>query len=82
MKENKPWYEKVGIWIGIIAGVCTILAFIFSVFTILSPNVASDNNEIDNSFNGERNNNIIINGVNNGDINIGTDTIAESSEFS
>lgn len=23
--NNKPWYEKVGIWIGIIAGICTIL---------------------------------------------------------
>lgn len=25
MKDDKPWYEKVGIWIGIIAGILTIL---------------------------------------------------------
>ena len=25
MKDNKPWYEKVGIWIGIISGVFAIL---------------------------------------------------------
>lgn len=27
MKDNKPWYEKVGIWIGIISGVFAILGF-------------------------------------------------------
>lgn len=28
MKDKKLWYEKVGIWIGIIAGICTILTYI------------------------------------------------------
>ncbi len=27
-KNYKPWYEKVSIWIGIVAGICTIAAFI------------------------------------------------------
>lgn len=88
MNNQKPWYEKISIWIGIFAGVCTILAFVFSLLSIPKLNTASindqveNNNEIDNSFNGDKNNNIVINGVNNGDINIGTDTIAESNEFS
>ena len=82
MKDNKPWYEKISIWVGIVAGICTILAFILSLLSIPKPNTTSVNDEIDNSFNGDKNNNIIINGVNNGDINIGTDTIVESSEFS
>lgn len=30
MKVNKPWYEKAGIWVGIIAGICAILGI--SVF--------------------------------------------------
>lgn len=30
MKDNKPRYEKIGIWIGIVAGICAILGI--SVF--------------------------------------------------
>lgn len=26
--DNKPWYEKIGIWVGIIAGICTIVTVI------------------------------------------------------
>ena len=29
-RDNKPWYEKLNIWIGIIAGICTILGISFS----------------------------------------------------
>ena len=33
MKEqnNKLWYDKVGVWVGIIAGICTIFAFIYNL---------------------------------------------------
>lgn len=31
MNNNKLWYEKINIWIGIIAGICTIIAFICSL---------------------------------------------------
>lgn len=31
MNNNKQWYEKINIWIGIIAGICTIIAFIYSL---------------------------------------------------
>ena len=91
--DNKPLYEKIYIWIGIIAGICTILALVFSLLTTSNAtsdnsNMGDNNNEIDNSFNGDKNNNIIINGDNNGDINIGTDIIqkyrapSEQDDFS
>lgn len=28
MKDNEPWYKKLGIWIGIVASICTILTYI------------------------------------------------------
>lgn len=34
MKDNKPWYEKIYIWIGIIAAICAILGI--SVFGNIS----------------------------------------------
>lgn len=47
-KSDKPWYEKVNIWIGIIAGVCTILAFICTLnqYASIDTIVISDDNEI------------------------------------
>lgn len=39
MNNDKPWYEKVGIWIGIIAGICTIFGFsIFGVINLIKGN--------------------------------------------
>lgn len=34
MKDNKPWYEKISIWVCIISGICGILGI--SVFGIIS----------------------------------------------
>ena len=47
-KTDKPWYEKIGIWVGIIAGVCTILTFFYSFNQLLNMNTSIDydNNEM------------------------------------
>lgn len=77
MKNNKLWYEKVSIWITIIAGICAILTFIFS-------NIISDNREINNSdktddgYTVNGSNNIVIYGSNNGDISINAETSSET----
>lgn len=47
--NNKPWYEKIGIWIGIIASICTILAFAYSLNSSHNTNsntTTSNDNEI------------------------------------
>ena len=51
MKDNKPWYEKVGIWITIVAGILAILGI--SVFDDKS--IFKDNKADDTSTNFENN---------------------------
>lgn len=53
MKDNKSWYEKIGIWVGIVAGICAILGFsVLGGKSIFKGNKADDtsinfeNNEI------------------------------------
>lgn len=73
MKDNKPWYEKIYIWIGIIAGICTILAFIITITknnTKESINTLEDNNNSQDNIQAIGNDNITINGNISGDINI------------
>lgn len=54
MKYNKHWYKKVGIWIGIVAGVCAILGIsIFGEKSLIKTNEtdsATENYE-DNKIN-------------------------------
>lgn len=40
MKDNKPWYEKISIWITIVAGICTILGL--SVIGIMKGDAKSE----------------------------------------
>ena len=53
MKDNKPWYEKVSIWITIIAGICAILGIsIFGDKSLFNNNtdetsIDFENNEIE-----------------------------------
>lgn len=47
MDSKKKWHEKVGIWVGIIAGVCTILGI-----NLFGNNSSGKNNE---SYNAEIN---------------------------
>lgn len=54
MKDNKPWYEKVSIWITIVAGLCAILGIsIFGDKSLFKDNKSADssidfeNNEIE-----------------------------------
>lgn len=67
MKDNKPLYEKVGIWIGIVAGIVTIAV---SAITII--NNLSNNKNDEQSINNFDKNTIT---ANNGDIiiNFGND---------
>lgn len=51
MKDNKPWYEKVGIWIGIVAGICAILG----ISVLGSKSIFKDNKADDTSINFENN---------------------------
>lgn len=78
MKDNKPWYEKIGVWIGIVASICTILAFVYSLLNTSSTSntnkAITDNIKMDNG-----NNSIIIHGDNNGDINLNIDTSLETT---
>ena len=88
MKNNKPWYEKIYIWIGIVAGIFAILGV--SVFDNISlskntkandeaVNYESDENEpnsIDLDIDGNKN--VIIAGDIGGDININKETLSES----
>lgn len=76
MKDNKPWYEKIYIWIGIIAGICTILAFIITLYTITnnntkeSINAMEDNNNMQDNIEVIGDGNKTFNGIFYGDINI------------
>lgn len=79
MKDNKPWYEKISIWITIIAGICTISAFIFTINNAAGENESGANN-IDNNINNvEGNDNIIINAPVGGDVNINTNKPSTSN---
>lgn len=49
MDNKKPWYEKIGIWIGIFAGVCGILTFIRTY--VIIPNKLNKSNEVVNTNN-------------------------------
>lgn len=51
MKNNKPWYERINIWITIIAGICTILGI--SIFGNIS--FVEDVNDRDSFINSENN---------------------------
>ena len=46
MNNNKPWYEKVGIWGGIIAGICTILGVSVFGSKFLIENSESDDESL------------------------------------
>lgn len=51
MKNNKPWNERISIWITIIAGICTILGI--SIFGNIS--FVEDDNDRDSFINSESN---------------------------
>lgn len=51
MENNKPWYERINIWITIIAGICTILGI--SIFGNIS--FVEDVNDRDSFINSENN---------------------------
>ena len=89
MKDNKPWYEKASIWITIVAGICTILAFIITLCTMRDNEIKAGMNLIENNSNMQDSvqingdDNITITGNVSGDVNI--NTISEtniSSEYS
>ena len=46
MKDNKPWYEKLGIWIGIVAGIFTILGISIFGDNFLAGDSVTNINEI------------------------------------
>lgn len=85
--NNKPWYEKIYIWIGIIAGIFAILGL--SVFDnkSLFKNSGINNEQIDHESDEkhgddidiEGNKNIIITGDVEGDVNINANAEAESN---
>ncbi len=84
MKDNKPWYEKIYIWIGIFAGICTVLAFIISLHndreTFVNKVNNSDNIQDNGNVNGD--DNITITGNVSGDININTNVSSVPTTFS
>lgn len=62
MKDNKPWYEKVGIWVTIIVGICGILGIsVFDDISLINNNnaknasvplsVPTKNTDVDNDQN-------------------------------
>lgn len=52
MEEHKPWYEKMGIWIAIIAGVFTILGFrVFDDISFIKGDVTAAVDSEDNEQN-------------------------------
>lgn len=83
MKDNKPWYEKVGIWVGIVAGICTVLVFIITLYTMTdtaaeaSINIIEDNSNIQDNVQANGDDNITITGNVSGDININTNKSPE-----
>lgn len=79
----KPWYEKVNIGFAIIASICTILTFILMFFLHKNTSAVDrdpTNNEVkkEHSFNIDGNNNIIIQGDNNGNINLDKEASSDS----
>ncbi len=76
MKDNKQWYEKISIWITIIAGICTILAFIITLCTTTNNSTEESTNIIEDDGNKQDNVQVIgngnktFNGTFYGDINI------------
>lgn len=49
MNSYKPWYEKISIWITIIAGICAIITFVYSISSTNDSNsdiIKNSNNEI------------------------------------
>ncbi len=78
MNNHKPWYENISIWIAIIAGICTILTFVFDFFNnqsspAIDRKTIADDNKKNNSFNIDGDKNIIIQGDNTGNINVDRD---------
>lgn len=88
MKDNKPWYEKIYIWIGIVAGICTILAFIITLYTKTdnateaSINIIEDNSNIQDGVQINGDDNITITGNVSGDVNINTNKAPETNTYS
>lgn len=47
MNNDKPWYEKLSVWIGIIASICTILGVsVFSIINYLNENSTTSGDNI------------------------------------
>lgn len=89
MKDNnKSWYEKISIWIGIIAGICTILAFIITVCTMTNNLTEESTNIIEDDSNEQDNVQVIgngnktFNGIFYGDINIDDNKPSETKKSS
>ena len=84
MNNDKPWYEKVNIWIGIVAGICTVLVFIITLYTMpdntaeANKNITEGDNDIQDSVQVNGDDNITITGNVSGDININTNKTPES----
>lgn len=76
MKDNKPWYKKIGTWIGIIASICTILSFIFSISNKSSENVNKTNSNTNSNVNNIEGDGIIVTAP----IEIGGDVIIGSNK--
>ncbi|MBD5541712.1 MAG: hypothetical protein HDR00_11090 [Lachnospiraceae bacterium] len=85
MNDNKPWYEKVNIWIGITAGICAILTFIITLCTMTDDtteeaiNIIEDDLNIQDSVQVIGDDNITITGNVSGDININTNSAPETN---
>lgn len=69
MKNDKQWFEKVSIWVGIIAETCTILSFVISAISMFN-NTKKKQHAITSDIRMEEDKNINITGDVNGDINI------------
>lgn len=85
MKDNKPWYEKIYIWIGIIGGIFTILGVSILDNIPLFKDTKTDSEPINYEGYEKEANNIDLNGDNNvvitgdvsGDININKESLSK-----
>lgn len=82
-KAKKTWHKKFYIWIGIVAGICTIITFIFDMVSYTNSGIVMNSN---NKINASDQSKIIM-GDNNNIINYGnldTDNIQdlETNDFS
>lgn len=88
MNDDKLWYEKANLWIGIVAGICTILVFVITLCTRTDNtsetrnDITKDDVNIHDNVQVTGDNNITINGNISGDINLNTNGTSETNTSS